>query len=155
MTRLRLDDLRSNPGTRRKFSLCHRIQTVLESSQHLIKWVPGPLPGFGVWRWPQTSISCVEDKNAWSCTSTLQYVFMAWGLIKHWYHFACKRYEVLTTVKLPILVVWVETQCGVLGRYQRFGGTYCVYLQCVQPTKSTLTTLALPVVNNYYRVPKV
>jgi hypothetical protein len=27
------------------------------------------------------------------------------------------------------LVFWVVTQCGLVGRYQRFGGTYCLHLQ--------------------------
>jgi hypothetical protein len=155
MTRLRLDDLGSIPGTRRNFSLCHRIQTALESSQHLIKWVPGPLTGSGVWRWPLTSISCVEDKNVCSCTSTLPYVFMAWSLIKHCDHFAWMRFEVLTAVKMPMLVVYVETKCGVVGRCQGFGGTYCLHHQCVQLRRSTHTTLRLPVFNNYYTVPKL
>jgi hypothetical protein len=153
MTRLRLDDLRSIPGTRRNVSLRHRMQTALESSQHLIQWVPGPPPGSGVWRWPQTSISCVDGKNACSCTSTLPFVFMAWGLIKHCDHFACMRYEVLTAVKMALLVVWVETQFGVVGRYQRFGGTYWLHFQCVEPRISTLTTWPLPVFNNYYTIP--
>jgi hypothetical protein len=153
MSRLWLDDLRSIPGTRRNVSLRHRIQTALESNQHLIQWVPGPPPGSGVWRWPQTSISCVEDKNAWSCTSSFPYVFMEWGLIKHWVHFASRRYEVLTSVKMPMLVVWVEAICLVVGRYQCFGRTYCLHLRCVQPRKSTLTTLTLLVLNNYYTIP--
>jgi hypothetical protein len=39
------------------------------------------------------------------------------------------RFEVLTAVKMSILVFWVVTQCGLVGRYQRFGGTYCLHLQ--------------------------
>jgi hypothetical protein len=34
------------------------------------------------------------------------------------------RFEVLTAVKMPMLVFWVATPCGFLGRYQRFGDIY-------------------------------
>jgi hypothetical protein len=36
------------------------------------------------------------------------------------------------TQRLPhmsMLVFWVATPCGLVGGYQRFGGTYCLYLQ--------------------------
>jgi hypothetical protein len=36
-----------------------------------------------------------------------------------------QRFEVLTAM-MPVLVV---TPCGPVGRYQRFGGTYCLHLQ--------------------------
>jgi hypothetical protein len=39
------------------------------------------------------------------------------------------RFDVLTAVKMSMLVFWVVTPCGLVGRYQRFGGTYCLYLQ--------------------------
>jgi hypothetical protein len=60
------------------------------------------------------------------------------------------RSEVLTAVKMPILIRWVVTPCGLVGRhrlcippggstflrnvelvgrYQRFGGTYCLNLE--------------------------
>jgi cytochrome c-type biogenesis protein CcmH/NrfG len=31
------------------------------------------------------------------------------------------RLEVLMVVKIPILVFWVATPCGLIGRYQHFG----------------------------------
>jgi hypothetical protein len=34
------------------------------------------------------------------------------------------RFEVLTAVKTPMLFFWIVTPCGLLGRYQRFEGTY-------------------------------
>jgi hypothetical protein len=34
-------------------------------------------------------------------------------------------FEVLTDVKLSMLVLWVTTSCGLVGRYWRFGKTYC------------------------------
>jgi hypothetical protein len=37
--------------------------------------------------------------------------------------------EVLTSVNMSVLVFWVVTPCGLLSRYQRFGGTYCLHLQ--------------------------
>jgi hypothetical protein len=39
------------------------------------------------------------------------------------------RFEVLTAVKISTLVFWVVTPCGLVGRYQRFGGTHCHHLQ--------------------------
>jgi hypothetical protein len=30
---------------------------------------------------------------------------------------------------LSMLFFWIITSCGLVGRYQRFGGTYCLYLQ--------------------------
>jgi hypothetical protein len=37
-------------------------------------------------------------------------------------------FNLLITVKTPELVFWVVTPCGLVGRYQRFGGTYCFLL---------------------------
>jgi hypothetical protein len=31
--------------------------------------------------------------------------------------------------KISMLVFWVATSCGLVGRYQRFGGTYCLHFQ--------------------------
>jgi hypothetical protein len=39
------------------------------------------------------------------------------------------RSEVLTAVKMSMVVLSVVTQSGFVGEYQRFGGTYCVCLQ--------------------------
>jgi hypothetical protein len=39
------------------------------------------------------------------------------------------RFEALTVVKISTLVLWVVTTCGLVDRYQRFEGTYCVCLQ--------------------------
>jgi hypothetical protein len=33
------------------------------------------------------------------------------------------RFQVLTAVKMPMLVFWVVTPCGFVGRHQRFGET--------------------------------
>jgi hypothetical protein len=43
------------------------------------------------------------------------------------------RFEVLTAVKMLMLVFWIVTPCGLVGRYQRFGGTYCLHLQVFSP----------------------
>jgi hypothetical protein len=41
------------------------------------------------------------------------------------------RFEVLTAVKkMPILVFWVVTPCGLAGKYQRFGGIYWTEDDC-------------------------
>jgi hypothetical protein len=31
---------------------------------------------------------------------------------------------------MSMLVFWVVTPCGPVGKYQRFGETYCLHLQC-------------------------
>jgi hypothetical protein len=32
-------------------------------------------------------------------------------------------------LNLMMLVFWVVAQCETVGRYRRFGGTYCLYLE--------------------------
>jgi hypothetical protein len=39
------------------------------------------------------------------------------------------RFEVFAVVKMSVLVSWVVTLCGLVGRYQRFRETYCLHLQ--------------------------
>jgi hypothetical protein len=39
------------------------------------------------------------------------------------------RFEVLTAVKTSMLVFWVVLLCGLVGRDQRSGKTYCLHLQ--------------------------
>jgi hypothetical protein len=39
------------------------------------------------------------------------------------------RFEVLPAVKMSMLVFWVVKPYGLVGRDQRFGGTYCLHLQ--------------------------
>jgi hypothetical protein len=66
----------------------------LGPTQCLIEWVPGTLtpavkrPGREADHLPPSS---AEVKNAWSSTSTPQYVFMAWCLVKHWDKFTFTR----------------------------------------------------------------
>jgi hypothetical protein len=67
------------------FSLHHRVQN--GSGAHQASYpmgTGGSFPGSkaaGAWSWPLPSIA--EVKNAWSYTSTPQYVFMEWCLVKH------------------------------------------------------------------------
>jgi hypothetical protein len=42
-------------------------------------------------------------------------------------------FEVLTAVKMSMLVFWVVKPNGLVGRYQRFGETSCVHLQGRNP----------------------
>jgi hypothetical protein len=61
-------------------------RTALGPTQPPIQWVPGAL-SLRV-KWPgceanHSPPSSAEVKNAWSYTSTPQYVFMAWCLVKH------------------------------------------------------------------------
>jgi hypothetical protein len=46
-------------------------------------------------------------------------------ILKHSRH---KRLQVLMAVKIKTLVFWVVTPCRLVGRYQNFGGTYCLHL---------------------------
>jgi hypothetical protein len=61
-------------------------RTALGPTQPPIQWVPGAL-SLGVKRpvreADHSPPSSAEVKNAWSYTSTPQYVFMAWCLVKH------------------------------------------------------------------------
>jgi hypothetical protein len=41
----------------------------------------------------------------------------------------CEKFEVLTDVKMSTLVFSVVTSCGLVYRYQRFGGKFCLHLQ--------------------------
>jgi hypothetical protein len=36
--------------------------------------------------------------------------------------------DVLTVVKMSMLVIWVVPPCGLVGRFQRFGGKYYLHL---------------------------
>jgi len=81
-----MDDRSSIPGRSNDkiFSFCHHCVPTgsgAHTTQTLIQWVPG---GSG-WSVKLTAPlpSSAEVKNAWSCTSTLRYVFMAWCLVKH------------------------------------------------------------------------
>jgi hypothetical protein len=42
---------------------------------------------------------------------------------------ALGRYEVLTAVRISMLVFWVITPCALVARYQHFGETCCLHLQ--------------------------
>jgi len=64
----------------------YSVQPALGPTQPPIQWVLGALSP--VVKRPtreadHSPASSVEVKNAWSCISTLQYVFMAWYLDKH------------------------------------------------------------------------
>jgi hypothetical protein len=67
-------------------SLHHRVQNGSGTHPASIQWVPGALY-LGVKRLGREAdhllASCTEVKNALSYTSTPQYVFMAWCLVKH------------------------------------------------------------------------
>jgi hypothetical protein len=74
------------PAGAGNFSLHHHVQNGSGTTQPPIQWVPGGLslgvkrPGREAGHSPPSS---AEVKNAWSYTSTPQYVFMAWCLVKH------------------------------------------------------------------------
>jgi len=70
-------------GTRTLYGTAHRI---LGPTQPPIQWVLGAFT-LGV-KWPgreadQSPPSSAEVRNAWIYTSTPQYVFMAWYLVKY------------------------------------------------------------------------
>jgi hypothetical protein len=74
------------PAEAGKFSHHHRVQNGSGSHPASIQWVPGALslrvkrPGRESDHSPPSS---AEVNKAWSYTSTPQYVFMAWCLVKH------------------------------------------------------------------------
>jgi hypothetical protein len=39
------------------------------------------------------------------------------------------RFESLTEVKVSMLVLWIITPCGFVGRYQLLGRIYCLHFQ--------------------------
>jgi hypothetical protein len=43
-------------------------------------------------------------------------------------YFYAEDFEVLSAVNMSMLFFWVVTLCGLVGRYQRFGGTYVYFL---------------------------
>jgi hypothetical protein len=43
------------------------------------------------------------------------------------YFYNCIRSEVLKAVNISMLVLWVVIPYGLVGRYRRFGGTYCLH----------------------------
>jgi hypothetical protein len=47
----------------------------------------------------------------------------------------CKKFEVLTAVKVSMFVFWVITSCGLVRRYESFGGS--MFLRNVGTYKST------------------
>jgi hypothetical protein len=57
--------------------------------------------------------------------------------------------EVLPVVKMSMSVFWVVTLCGLVSRYQRFGGTYCLHFQPWRLTEWVLTPYGL--VGRYQR----
>jgi hypothetical protein len=72
------------------FLFTNMSRTALGSTQPPIQWVDGAL-SLGVKR-PRHEAdhsppSTAEVKDVWSYTSTPQYVFMAWCLVKHWDNF--------------------------------------------------------------------
>jgi hypothetical protein len=69
-----------------KFLFTTASRPALRPTQPPIQWVPGAL-SLGVKRpvreADHSSASSAEVKTAWSYTSTPQYAFMAWCLVKH------------------------------------------------------------------------
>jgi hypothetical protein len=41
------------------------------------------------------------------------------------YNIVPEGFEVLTAVKMSVLVFWIIKPCGIIRRYQCFGETYC------------------------------
>jgi hypothetical protein len=39
------------------------------------------------------------------------------------------RFDVLTAVRMTMSFSWVLTPCRLVGRYQRFGETYCLHIK--------------------------
>jgi hypothetical protein len=52
----------------------------------------------------------------------------------------CLWYQVLMLVKVMMLLYWVVTPCGLIGRYSRFGEIYWIWRQYVSPKWCYLPT---------------
>jgi hypothetical protein len=48
-------------------------------------------------------------------------------------------FEVLTVLKMSMLVLWVVAPWGFVGGYQHFGGAYRLHLQDLSPLQSSKT----------------
>jgi hypothetical protein len=90
------------PAGAGNFSLHHCVQK--GSGAHLASYPMGTRGSFpgrkaaGSWSWPLTSSA--EVTNAWSYTSTPQYVFMSWCLVKHRDNFTFTFYLVFFSYDL-------------------------------------------------------
>jgi hypothetical protein len=60
----------------------HCLRQAVEPIQPTVPWVQRAL-SVGVKRPRRKAPSSAEVKNAWGCTSTPLYVFIAWCLVKH------------------------------------------------------------------------
>jgi hypothetical protein len=47
-------------------------------------------------------------------------------------YFLFVKFENLAAVKMSMFVFWVVTPCGLVGRYQHFGGTYASSFNALQ-----------------------
>jgi hypothetical protein len=59
------------------------------------------------------------------------------------------RSEVLTEVKMSMLVFWVVTPCGLVDRYQHFGNV-ANYLHVAMVTKCASTSSSLLYLTTYF-----
>jgi hypothetical protein len=48
------------------------------------------------------------------------------------------RFEVITAGEMLMLVLWVVTLCGLVGRYQCFEGKYGLHLQVSQEDEDSM-----------------
>jgi hypothetical protein len=73
-----------------------------------------------------------KSKNLYMCIKLWEEHFLRHiikshiSLIDH-----CMRFQVVTAVKMSISVFWIVTPGGLVGKYQLFGGTYCLHLQAL------------------------
>jgi hypothetical protein len=82
------------------------------------------------WHRSQSEMSCEHGSDLSKITDKLLIIakwYVSWNVLNQ------VKFEVLTPVKMSMLVFGVVTPCGLTGRsrYQCFGGTYCFHLQDV------------------------
>jgi hypothetical protein len=73
-----------------------------------------------------------ESKRAWSLRglprpSTQETRSSFLSTLDRWAYMKILRFEVLMA-KISVFVFWILVPCGLLGRDQHFGGTYCLHL---------------------------
>jgi hypothetical protein len=107
-----LDDRGSRfrfPAGTGNFFLHHRVPN--GSGAHPASYPMGTRGSFprgkaaGAWSWPLPS--SVEVKNAWSYTSTPQYFFMAWCIVKHKETLPFTIPSITEKFNLLLLMLWI------------------------------------------------
>jgi hypothetical protein len=113
----------SFPVGARVFLFCIMSEPALVPTQFPVRWILGGsfnrAEVTSVWSQSLTPIYC-QGKNAGTYTSTHQYVFTAWCLIKSMDSYLYTGFEVLTAVVMKSPVFWDIMPCWLSAGYRAF-----------------------------------